>query len=280
MTEAQLRQKVVDIANSWVGRKEGSSGHKEILSVYNSHSPLPRRYKMQMKDPWCAATVSAIFIKAGLADIGFPECSCSKMIELYKAKGRWKEADNHVPSPADLVMYDWQDSGKGDNTGAPDHVGMVVEVSGSTIKVVEGNFDGSPDSVGVRSLKVDGRYIRGYCLPNYASKATGAATSVSKPQTSVNTPKPSNAATAPKADPARAWDGAYGSATGKIYTVTASALNMRVGPSTGKKIIKSLPKGSKVTCYGYYTQAKSTIWLLVKDNTGAVGYCSKKYLKA
>jgi len=40
--------------------------------------------------------------------------------------------------------------------------------------------------------------------------------------------------------------------------VTASALNMRVGPSTGKKIIKSLPKGSKVTCYGYYTQAKST----------------------
>jgi len=87
-------------------------------------------------------------------------------------------------------MYDWQDSGKGDNIGAPDHVGMVAEVSGNTIKVVEGSFDGGPDSVGVRYLQVDGRYIRGYCLPNYASKDIGAATSVSAPQVSVSPQTP------------------------------------------------------------------------------------------
>lgn len=275
MTEQQLRQKVVKIANSWVGRKEGSSGHKEILDIYNSHLPRARGYKMQMKDPWCAATVSAIFIKAGLADIGFPECSCSKMIELYKAKGRWKEADNYVPSLADLIMYDWQDSGKGDNTGAPDHVGMVVEVSGSTIKVVEGNFDGSPDSVGVRTLKVNGRYIRGYCLPDYASKVVGSPVSDPTPQPSASTTHAQKPATAPKADPARSFERDFA----KTYTVTASTLNMRTGASTNKKIIKKLPLGSKVTCYGYYTKSVNTIWLLVKDSTGTVGFCSKKYLK-
>jgi len=29
-------------------------------------------------------------------------------------------------------MYDWQDSGIGDNTGNPDHVGIVTKVTGIT----------------------------------------------------------------------------------------------------------------------------------------------------
>ena len=65
-------------------------------------------------------------------------------------------------------MYDWQDSGSGDNTGAPDHVGIVEKVVGSTITIIEGNKGAA---VARRTLAVNGRYIRGYCLPNYASKA-------------------------------------------------------------------------------------------------------------
>lgn len=64
----------------------------------------------------------------------------------------------------------------------------------------------------------------------------------------------------------------------KTYTVTASALNMRKGAGTTKHVIKVLPKGSKVTCYGYYTKNGATIWLYVMDADGTVGYCSKKYL--
>ena len=66
-------------------------------------------------------------------------------------------------------MYDWQDNGKGDNTGTPDHVGIVVSVSGNTMQIIEGN---KTEAVGYRNLTVGGKYIRGYCLPNYASKAT------------------------------------------------------------------------------------------------------------
>ena len=69
-------------------------------------------------------------------------------------------------------MYDWQDSGAGDNKGNPDHVGLVVSVSGSTMKIIEGN---KSESVSYRTLSVGAKYIRGYCLPNYAKKATSTS---------------------------------------------------------------------------------------------------------
>jgi len=65
----------------------------------------------------------------------------------------------------------------------------------------------------------------------------------------------------------------------RSYTVTASALRMRLGAGTHKGIMKQLPQGSKVTCYGYYTKHKGQLWLYVQDSTGTVGYCSKEYLK-
>ncbi len=76
-------------------------------------------------------------------------------------------------------------------------------------------------------------------------------------------------------DPAKSFSKDYA----RFYTVTASALNMRRGAGITKGIIKSLPKGSKVTCYGYYTKNGPTTWLYVQDATGATGFCSKSYLK-
>lgn len=256
MTEKQLRQKVVSTIEGWIGCKESDGSHKKVLDVYNSHKPLPRGVKMLTSYAWCAATVSAAFIKAGLTDIGFVECSCSKMIELYKAKGRWKEDDSYVPQPGDLVMYDWDDNGAGDCTGAPEHVGMVVSVANKVIRVIEGNKN---DAVEYRNLSVNGRYIRGYCLPDYASKATRTEAQ----------PSPIKIAAA------KSFERAYA----KTYTVTASALNLRSGAGTDKQIIKSLPQGTKVTCYGYYTQNGTTVWLYVKAADGTLGFCSKKYLK-
>ncbi len=257
MTEAQIRQKVVSVIEGWIGCKESDGSHKKILDVYNSHSPLPRGVKMLSTYAWCAATVSAAFIKAGLTDIGFVECSCSKMIALYKAKGRWKEADDHKPSPGDLMMYDWDDSGNGENTGAPEHVGMVVSVSGSTIKVIEGNKN---DAVGYRTMKVNGRYIRGYCLPDYASKATKEAVK--------------ETASKVKLDAAKSFD----KSLSKTWTATANGLNMRAGAGTNKPIITTLKKGTKFRCYGYYTKmSDGSIWLYgIAD--GKTGFCTKKYL--
>ena len=187
MTEQEIRNRVVSKAKSYLGCKESDGSHKKIIDLYNSYKPLARGYAVKYTDEWCATFVSAIGITLGYTDIMPTECSCTKMIELYKAKGRWKENDAHIPSPGDIVMYDWQDNGRGDNTGTPDHVGFVVSLNGTTMTIIEGN---KGEAVAYRSLNVNGRYIRGYCLPDYASKATKpteAATGVLK-TTAVNLP--------------------------------------------------------------------------------------------
>ena len=277
MTEQQLREKVVSIMESWLGYNEANGKFKQILEIYNNHKPLPRGVKMLTSYEWCAATVSAAFIKAGLADIGFKECSCSRMIELYKAKGRWMERDDYKAKVGDVVMYYWKDGANyatTDCTAMPNHVGIVKSINGNDMIIIEGN---KGEKVDTRPLKVNGRYIRGYCLPDYASKATHTITSTLVHGSSEPEEKPKEKL---KADPAKSFNRAYA----KTYTVTASALNMRTKAATkiGNKdvpIIKVLPNGSKVTCYGYYTQNGASVWLYVKDKDGDVGFCSKKHLK-
>ena len=169
MTELDLRRRVCDQATAWLGRKEADGSHRVIIDVYNSIRPLPRGYRMTYADPWCAAFVSAVGKVCNLTDILYPECACDPMIALYKAAGRWEENDAYTPKAGDVIFYDWQDSGSGDNTGSSDHVGLVVAADGSRIAIIEGNC---ADSVCRQFRSVNGRYIRGYGLPDYAAAAS------------------------------------------------------------------------------------------------------------
>lgn len=168
MTETALRNKIVETAESYHGIREGSAAHRDIVDTYNSILPHPRGYQLTMADPWCAAYVSAMAVKCGLTDIIPVECSCTKMIELLKEMGRWQERDDYIPQPGDILFYDWQDDGKGDNTGIPDHVGIVTACEDGKITVIEGNYQ---NAVRTREVPVDGKYIRGYGVPDYASMA-------------------------------------------------------------------------------------------------------------
>lgn len=166
MSEAAIRERVVAEARKLLGIREGTIEHKKIIDTYNSGLPkLPGGYELQYDDAWCAATMAYIGIVLGISNIILPECSCSAMIELYKAVGRWEERDDYVPRPGDLVMYDW-DAKSGECTGAPDHVGMVEKVEGKTITVIEGNYD---NQVKRRTICVEYVKIRGFCRPDYAS---------------------------------------------------------------------------------------------------------------
>ena len=169
MTESQARQHILSIMQGWVGLKRSDGSHKVIIDTYNEHKPLARNYTVKYTDAYCATTISAAAIKAGFDDIIPLECGCGQMIELAKKMGIWQENDAYVPEPADIILYDWDDNGIGDNTGWPDHVGMAESVTGSTITVLEGNMSGGV--VGRRNLQVNGRYIRGYILPKYEGKA-------------------------------------------------------------------------------------------------------------
>lgn len=169
MTENQLRALYVNTAKKYLGYNEEDGSHKVIIDLYNTIEPLPRGYKVDYNDEWCATYVSAIAQECRLTDIIFPECSCNRMISHFQDAGRWQESDSYVPKIGDLIMYDWDDSGSGENKNRADHVGIIVSVSGKTLKVIEGN---KGNAVSYRTKTVNSRYIRGYCIPDYASKAT------------------------------------------------------------------------------------------------------------
>lgn len=169
MTENELRNKPVNVVKGWLGLNRANKTHKVIVDTYNACKPLPRGYRVSYTDDYCATTISAAAIKSGLTDIIPRECSCGKMVELFQKMGRWKENDAYVPKIGDVIFYDWDDSGKYDCTGWPDHVGYVAAVKGKTITVIEGNKGGK---VAYRTVNINGRYIRGYGIPDYASRAT------------------------------------------------------------------------------------------------------------
>lgn len=158
------RTKIVKKMESWIGCKESDGSHKKIIDIYNSHTPRARGYKLKYTDAWCAGTVSAAAIACDATDIIPTEVGCEKMIELCKKKGIWHENENYKPDPGDIPFYDWQDSGKGDNKGGADHVGLVQKVVGKYIYVIEGNYG---DAVKVRKIKVNSKYLRGFALPKY-----------------------------------------------------------------------------------------------------------------
>ena len=172
---SKYASKVVEQAKAWIGYKESNGTHKTIIDTYNSHKPLARGYAVQYNDAWCATFVSAVAIKLGYTAIIPTECSCAKMIELFKKIGCWVEDDSRKPNPGDIIFYDWEDSGKGDNVGSSDHTGIVEKVSGNTITIIEGNYS---NSVKRRNLSVNGKYIRGYGVPKYDKE--GAAKTVTQ----------------------------------------------------------------------------------------------------
>ena len=166
------RDAVVSEVKAHIGIKEGSNAHHKIIDRYNARTPLPRSYKVKYTDAWCATFVSYVAIVLGYTDIIPIECSCPRMIELAKAAGIWVEDDAYVPKPGDIILYDWQDSGKGDNTGESDHIGFVLYVTGSYMQIGEGNYKGA---VGIRGMAVNGRFIRGYITPKYNANASEMA---------------------------------------------------------------------------------------------------------
>lgn len=164
MTELELRLKCALSAARWLGVKEGSAEHRELLEVYNGIRPLPRGYAVTQKDPWCAVFASAAAVLAGAGEWLPLECSCSKILEKARTMGIWEERDDYVPRIGDWVLYNWDAPETGDDTGAPDHVGVVIGVEDGWILAAEGNYS---NAVKLRRLSVNGQSIRGFVCPKF-----------------------------------------------------------------------------------------------------------------
>jgi hypothetical protein len=172
VTEAEIRQQVVDTIFYWKGKNEADGTFKSIIDLYNSYLPHPRGYAMPYDAPWCATTASAVAIATKLTAIIPVECSCNEMIRLFKTHkySRFEEDDSYSAKPADFIFYDWDDNGVGDCTGEADHVGIVVTNDGQYMGVIEGNAGNG--IVTDRYIPINGKCIRGFGLPAYDVMAT------------------------------------------------------------------------------------------------------------
>ena len=278
------RNAVVKQAKAWIGCKEADGSHKKIIDVYNNHNPLARGYKMKYTDSWCAAFVSAVSIKCGYTAIIPTECSCPQMIELFKDLGEWVENDAYKPNAGDIILYDWNDSGSGDNAGTPDHIGIVEKVSGNTITVIEGN---KGDAVARIEIKVNGVTIRGYGVPKYGGSSAGSSSSSGTSsgtysggksanyKVKINTPSGVNVRKGPDEDKYAKFDAIE---NGKTVTITKVSENWGYAKEYGGWICldytKKVTSGSNSSSSGsskpsYKVGNTYTLQVELKVRTGA-----------
>lgn len=176
------RNRIVSIMQGYIGAVTGNAKHKAIVDTYNkgiadlkAKGKLGKTspYVVKYTDAWCATTVSAAAFTAGYTDIIPPECSCTRMIELLKAKNSFEPNDNYIPSPGDILFFRWKIDGRDpieaeDVDGISNHVGIVEKCDGKYITTIEGNYN---DRCQRRKIKVGWKYIHGYGIPKYSDGA-------------------------------------------------------------------------------------------------------------
>ena len=113
-----------------------------------------RWYGFDSRVSWCACFVSWCADQCGLIDAGvIPKFSlCSDGVSWFAAWGQLMDA-SFVPSPGDLIFFDWGGDGN------VDHVGIVENVADGTVYTVEGN---SGDRVRKRDYALGSAVIYGY----------------------------------------------------------------------------------------------------------------------
>lgn len=126
LTTLPKLNKILEIAESYNGVKEGSRAHLHLVDFYNTLSPLPRGYSLLYTDSWCAAYVSVVMQRAGIKDFPF-ECG---VFEMYKKLMEKRcVIQGRFPMPGEILFF------------KSSHVGIVngwVQ-NDFTVSTIEGN---------------------------------------------------------------------------------------------------------------------------------------------
>lgn len=180
---AASRQDVANKMLSWEGFSERNGKFKAIIDGFNAYLPTAVKagcanYQVKYSDEWCATCASYAYIACGIGYLFPVECSCPRMVTLAKQMGIWQEADDYTPKIGEAVLYDWDDSGKGDNIGTPDHIGIVIAVDGNQITVTEGNCS---EAVRPRVISVNSKCIRGFICPRFDDSTSEPTKTITAP---------------------------------------------------------------------------------------------------
>lgn len=149
---SDLLQSMIAVAKSQVGVEESEPNNVKYNTWYYGHevresSPSGRQYA------WCAVFLSWCADQSGIGRSVFPHtASVSYLHEFYENQGLYFSRSRYTPKAGDIVFF--QES----------HVGLVVEVSDSQVRVVEGNYS---DGVALNTYPISSPKLTGYATPEY-----------------------------------------------------------------------------------------------------------------
>lgn len=161
MTIQEAKNKLVALARSQVGYREGANNQNK----YADDPRITSLYGWNVQNqPWCCTFVNWCFLNAfgtigGRMTYG-GSAACAAQANLYKSNGAFTQS----PAVGDQIFFY---SGGGIN-----HTGIVVEVNGSAIRTVEGNYS---DKVSLCTYTQGNSAIAGYGRPKWSLAANEAA---------------------------------------------------------------------------------------------------------
>lgn len=251
-----LPDKVVSIAKSQVGYKEGANNWNKYAKALDSVSffnyPKQNEAWCSVFVAWCIWTATDENKNKALLALYQPQkdncgAGCKFAAKYFREHKAWTK----TPSVGLQIFFGKEGAKEGEEL----HTGLVESVGVSTITTIEGN---KSNQVKRRSYsKLDKRII-GYGIIKYDK--------VSQDQPTPTTPIPSTPEK-PQEKPQTGY---------KLYKVkTNSGVNLRIRqkPTTKSKQVGAIPDGK--TCKVFDISGN---WCKV-EYKGVNGYSSKKYLK-
>ena len=157
MTTAEAKRKVLELAASEVGYREGQNNYNKFAEE------LDQYYGWHIQNqPYCDIFFDWLFIQTfggataarmTYQKFGLFSALCSASAQFYKDSGAWFE----TPEEGDQIFFYVY--------GDINHTGIVESISGGIVHTIEGN---SSDSVARRAYALGAANIAGYGRPNWS----------------------------------------------------------------------------------------------------------------
>lgn len=162
MTEQEAKNKLVDLARSQLGYREGANNYTK----YAADPMITRLYGWTPQNqPWCCTFVNWCFLTAFGYDAGSKltyggTAACSNSAQLFMNNGAYV----HFPQIGDQAFFY--------ASGGINHTGIVVAVDGTIFKTIEGNYS---DKVSEVTHNVGSSDVAGFGRPNWPIVAKESA---------------------------------------------------------------------------------------------------------
>lgn len=153
-----LKSKFIQIAREQVGTREDPAGSNNVKynTAYYGHPVRGGNYS------WCAVFVWWCMVQAGAAQLYYNGGKTAYVPALLS----WARSNGLTvsePQPGDWVLFDWEPN------NSPNHIGIVEEVSSSTVTTIEGN---SSDCVKRNIYQRSNKAIMAYIRPAWPADQT------------------------------------------------------------------------------------------------------------